>query len=110
LVIHSSDILVHCSLREGLARALPQGMLAGKPVISFDIDGAKEVVNENTGRLIPPEDVDALTEASRELIADKDLRQKLGENARRSVVKQFAPETMVDTIEGVYRQILPDYE
>jgi len=110
LAIHSSDILVHCSLREGLARALPQGMLAGKPAISFDIDGAKEVVNENTGRLIPPEDVDALTEASRELIADKELRQKLGENARRSVVKQFAPETMVDAIEDVYRQILPDYE
>ncbi len=110
MAIHASDILVHCSLREGLARALPQGMLAAKPVISFDIDGAKEVVNENTGRLIPPEDIDALTEASRELIADKDLRQKLGENARRSVVKQFAPDTMVDTIEDVYRQILPDYE
>ena len=110
LIIHSSDILVHCSLREGLARALPQGMLAGKPVISFDIDGAKEVVNENTGRLLPPEDVDALTEASRELIADKELRKELGENARRSVIKQFAPDTMVDTIEGVYGRILPDYE
>lgn len=109
MAVHSSDILVHCSLREGLARALPQAMLAAKPVISFDIDGAKEVVNENTGRLIPPEDVDALTKASKELIADKDLRKKLGENARRSVVKKFAPDTMVDTIEDVYKKILPDY-
>lgn len=109
MAIHASDILVHCSLREGLARALPQAMLAGKPVISFDIDGAKEVVNENTGRLIGPEDVDGLTAACGELIGDKELRCALGKTARESVVKKFAPETMVDTIEKVYRQLIPEY-
>jgi glycosyltransferase involved in cell wall biosynthesis len=102
LAIHSSDILVHCSLREGLARALPQGMLCCKPVISFDIDGAKEVVNENTGRLIEAEDVDGLTAACKELIEDAELRKQLGQNGCESVTKQFAPDTMVDTIEQVY--------
>jgi glycosyltransferase involved in cell wall biosynthesis len=63
LAIQSSDILVHCSLREGLARTLPQAMLCGKPAVSFDVDGAKEVVNENTGRLIEPKNVEQLTEA-----------------------------------------------
>jgi len=105
-VLHSSDILVHCSLREGLARVLPQAMLAGKPAISFDIDGAKEVVNKNTGRLIKPEDVDGLTDACDELIRDKALRERLGTNARQSVVEKFAPDTMVDTIEAVYRKLL----
>ena len=38
------DMLVHASLREGLARALPQALIAGKPVISYDVDGAREVV------------------------------------------------------------------
>jgi glycosyltransferase involved in cell wall biosynthesis len=101
LAIHSSDILVHCSLREGLARALPQGMLCSKPVISFDIDGAREVVNESTGRLIEAEDVDRLTAACKELIEDAGLRKQLGQNGCKSVTKQFAPETMVDTIEQV---------
>ena len=109
MVLHASDILVHCSLREGLARVLPQAMLAGKPAVSFDIDGAKEEVNENTGRLIEPGNVEQLTEACAELIADKDLRIRLGQNGRQSVVKQFAPETMVDTIEGVYKKLLPNY-
>ena len=109
MAIHASDILVHCSLREGLARALPQAMLAGKPVVSFDIDGAKEVVNENTGRLIVPEDVDALTEACDELICDKELRCTLGKTARESVKRKFAPETMVGTIEKVYRRLIPEY-
>ena len=106
LAIQSSDILVHCSLREGLARTLPQAMLCGRPAISFDVDGAKEVVNENTGRLIEPKNIEQLTKACAELIEDEDLRKKLGENGRNSVKEKFAPETMVDTIEAVYRKLL----
>jgi len=106
LAIQSSDILVHCSLREGLARTLPQAMLCGRPAVSFDVDGAREVVNENTGRLIEPKNVEQLTKACAELIKDEDLRVKLGENGRESVKKKFAPETMVDTIETVYKKLL----
>lgn len=105
LVIQSSDILVHCSLREGLARTLPQAMLSGKPAISFDIDGAREVVNENTGRLIEPKNVEQLTAACEELIQDKSLREKLGRQARESVKTRFSPDTMVDTIENLYRRL-----
>jgi len=105
LAIQSSDILVHCSLREGLARTLPQAMLCGKPAISFDVDGAREVVNEKTGRLIEPKNVEQLTRACAELIEDKQLRKKLGENGRESVKEKFAPETMVDKIEEVYNKL-----
>ena len=106
LAIQSSDILVHCSLREGLARTLPQVMLCGKPAISFDVDGAREVVNENTGRLIGPKNVEQLKKACAELIEDEKLRKKLGEQGRESVKKKFAPDTMVDTIEAVYNKLL----
>lgn len=106
LAIQSSDILVHCSLREGLARTLPQAMLCGRPAISFDVDGACEVVNDNTGRLVEPKDVNQLIDACAELIQDKALREKLGHTARESVKTKFAPDTMVDAIEEVYRKLL----
>jgi len=106
LAIQSSDILVHCSLREGLARALPQAMLCGKPAISFDVDGAREVVNERTGRLIEPKNVGQLVEACAELIENESLRRQLGENGREFVKEMFTPERMVDTIEAVYRKLL----
>jgi len=106
LVIQSSDMLVHCSLREGLARTLPQAMLCGRPAISFDVDGAREVVNENTGRLIEPKNVEQLINACAELIEDADLRKKLGGQGRESVKKKFAPDTMVDAIEAVYEKLL----
>jgi glycosyltransferase involved in cell wall biosynthesis len=105
-VIQSSDILVHCSLREGLARVLPQAFLCGKPAISFDIDGANEVVNPDTGRLIEPENVEQLLETCAELIADEDLRKKLGSNGREFVKEKFSPKTMVDTIEKIYNNRL----
>ncbi len=110
LAIQSSDILVHCSLREGLARAIPQAMLCGKPAVSFDVDGAREVVNENTGRLIEPKNVEQLTNACAELIENADLRKKLGENGRESVKEKFAPKTMVDIIESVYEKLTTNNE
>jgi glycosyltransferase involved in cell wall biosynthesis len=106
LAIQSSDVLVHCSLREGLARTLPQAMLCAKPAISFDVDGAREVVNQNTGRLIEPKNIGQLIDACAELIEDKSLRERLGRNGRESVREQFAPDRMVDTIEAVYRKLL----
>jgi len=105
LAIQSSDILVHCSLREGLARALPQAMLCGVPVVSFDVDGAREVVNKNTGRLIEAKNVEQLTAACAELAEDENLREQLGKTGREFVKDKFAPETMVDKIEETYKNL-----
>jgi glycosyltransferase involved in cell wall biosynthesis len=106
LAIQSSDVLVHCSLREGLARTLPQAMLCARPAISFDVDGAREVVNEKTGRLVEPKNVEQLISACAELIKVESLRKRLGEQGRESVKEKFAPDTMVDIIEEVYRKLL----
>jgi len=105
LAIHASDILVHCSLREGLARVLPQAMLCAKPVISFDIDGASEVVNSETGFLTEPKDINALTGACSKLISSPQLRASLGRAGREFVKEKFAPEKMTDTIEEVYKKL-----
>jgi glycosyltransferase involved in cell wall biosynthesis len=106
LAIQASDILVHCSLREGLARTLPQAMLCARPVVTFDLDGAPEVVNPQTGRLVQPQDIDGLSAACSQLISDKGLRETLGSAGRQQVREKFAPATMVDTIEDVYRRLV----
>lgn len=106
LAIQSSDILIHCSLREGLARTLGQAMLCAKPVVSFDIDGAREVINQETGRLIEPENIEQLTDACTELIRNKKLREKLGQAGRELAKEKFSPEKMVDTIENIYNKLV----
>jgi glycosyltransferase involved in cell wall biosynthesis len=104
--MHATDILVHCSLREGLARALPQAMLAGKPVISFDIGGAREVVDSRTGVLLPPRDVEGLRQAIEKLAASPALRDALGAAGRELCRTRFDHIRMVDQIEGLYRRLL----
>lgn len=109
-MISTMDILVHTSLREGLAKALPQAMACGKPVVSFDVDGAREVVKDDlTGYLVRPKDVAGLTSALSRLLADPDLRKRMGENGRRLVDPAFRKEVMIDRINALY-QTLQDEE
>jgi len=103
--MHATDILVHCSLREGLARTLPQAMLAGKPVISFDVDGAAEVVDADTGILLKPKDTMGLTLAIETLAGAPDLRERIGAAGRERAQGMFGHEKMVEEIEGVYVRI-----
>jgi len=105
-ILHASDALVHCSLREGLARALPQAMLAGLPVISFDVDGAREVVSPSTGILLAPRDVAGLAAAIRTLAGSADLRRRLGQAGRELCRTMFDHRRMVQQIEALYRHLL----
>lgn len=104
-VMQASDIVVHCSLREGLARAIPQAMLAARPVISFDIDGAAEVVDSATGILLPPRDTAGLHRAIETLAASPALRLSLGTAGRQRCRQRFDHRVMVEQIEAVYRRV-----
>ncbi len=104
-IMHASDIVVHCSLREGLARAIPQAMLAGRPVVSFDVDGAREMVDDQTGALVPAKDVDALVSAIEKLIRSPDRRYLLGASGKERCKCFFDANVMVDEIEKVYDHV-----
>lgn len=106
-LIGAMDMLMHVSLREGLARALPQALLAGKPVISYDIDGAKEVVIEGqTGILLPPKSTQPLGDAILKLANDADLRTRLGLQGRLLCQERFGHQPMTKQIRRLYQQIL----
>ncbi len=108
--IQSSDILVHCSLREAFGRILPQAMLCAKPAIAFDVDAVSEIISSDTGRLVEPKNITHLTAACAELIADAELRKTLGNNAKQTALKNFSTEKMVDIIESVYSKLLEESE
>lgn len=106
-LVHAMDIVVHTSVWEGLARVLPQGLIAGKPLVSYDIDGAREVVIPNeTGFLLPPKSIDALSAALCKLANDSDLRRRLGEAGRARFTEQFRHQTMTRLIREVYANVL----
>lgn len=106
-LIHAMDVVVHTSVWEGLARVLPQGLIAGKPVVSYDIDGAKEVVIPGeTGILVPSQSIGELAEALCTLAGDAALRAKLGAAGKEKFTDQFRHQTMTRLIREVYADVL----
>ncbi|MCG8653031.1 MAG: glycosyltransferase family 4 protein [Pirellulales bacterium] len=106
-LIGAMDALVHTSYREGLARALSQSLIAGRPVISYDVDGAREVtLSGETGFLVPAGDCGALAKAIAELAANADLRQRMGRAGQQRFTEQFRHQTMTRKIREVYQRVL----
>ena len=106
-LIHACDIVVHTSQWEGLARVLPQALIAAKPVVAYDVGGAAEVVIPGkTGYLLPRDSVREVAEALVALAADPALRRRMGEAGRARCTNQFRHEFMTQRIRAVYADVL----
>jgi glycosyltransferase involved in cell wall biosynthesis len=106
-MLAAMDIVVHASLREGLARVLPQALIAGKPVVSYDVDGAREVViPDATGFLLAPRSVGQMADALVRLAQDPALRDRLGQEGRHRFADRFRHQRMSEQLRALYQQIL----
>ena len=100
------DALVHLSSREGLPRALPQALVAGKPVVAYDCDGACEVcLDGQTGFLVQPRDLTTLKNRLLQFASNAELPEKLGRSGQDFVRENFAVEKMVDSIYNLYLKL-----
>lgn len=109
-LLAAADLVVHTSLREGLARVLPQALLVGRPVISYDIDGAHEVVRDGeTGFLIAPGDVTTLAQRIVQLASSGELRDRLATTGRELCRERFDHRLMTRQVRQLYERLLaPD--
>ena len=105
-LLGAGDAVIHPSLREGLARVIPQALLVGRPVISYDIDGAREVVLPETGILLKPRDLEGLRESILTLAADPGKRAAMGNEGRARFAEQFRHETMTRELRSLYERLL----
>ena len=106
-LIGAMDVLVHTSYREGLARALPQALIAGRPVISFDVDGAREVtISGETGFLVPPGNTVELARAISKLAGDPQWRNQMGRAGQTRFTDRFRHQTMTAEIRMLYQRLL----
>lgn len=101
------DIYVSASRAEAFGLATVEAMICGAPVVATATDGSREIVEDGrTGRLVPVGNVEALSGALVELLADEGERERLGANALHSVTERFSLKRMVDETERIYRSAL----
>lgn len=88
--LRAADVFVLPSLREGLSNALLEAMATGLPCVVSDVPGNSEVVTDGvSGRLFPPKNETALSKTISSLLDDFNERDRLGNEARRSVETRF---------------------
>ncbi|HJP23321.1 MAG TPA: glycosyltransferase family 4 protein [Alphaproteobacteria bacterium] len=103
-----AEIVCLPSYREGLPRVLIEAAAAGKPIVTSDVPGCREVVTEgDNGFLAPARDGAAVAEALERLLADAKLRQRLGERSRERAVAEFSVEEFIAASLTTYRAVLP---
>ena len=101
-----ADLFVLSSLWEARPYVLVEAMQYGCPVVSTDVGGVAEAVEDGvTGLLTPAKDARALADAMTALLDDGERRMSMGQAAQRSMVGRFTLDEMVDQTIAVYRQV-----
>lgn len=105
-VIAAFDVGVLTSLWEGLPRVLVQYSLLEKPVVAFDVEGAREVVADGvTGWVVSARDVDGLVDRLRGLVGNSELRREFGRRGRERVEGRWDARLMIQKISAVYEAV-----
>ena len=108
-VLGTFDLFVSPARAEPFGLSIVEAMAAGVPVLATMSEGACEIIEpDQTGRLVPLRDVDALAGAIDELLSDPQECERLSANAQHAACERFSLARMVDETEDVYRQVLED--
>ena len=102
-----ADLFVLPSRSEGFSNALIEGMASGIPVIATDVGGNSEAVQEGlNGLIVPPEDAPALARAILRLLADPNLVERMGIEARRAAEARFSVASMMQKTTAEYARLM----
>lgn len=105
----ATDVFVLTSRNEGTPVALIEAMAAGVSCVSTDVGGVRDVIVDSTcGVVVPPDDVQAITDAVSLLAKSPMMREQMGRQATLVVRERFGSERLVADIDALYGRLLGD--
>lgn len=106
-VLAQSHLVCLPSYREGLPKVLIEAASCGRPIVTTDTNGCREIVRDGeNGLLVPVHSTVELAEAMQRLIENKELREIMGSRGRKIVLSEFAIEKVVTETMTVYGDML----
>jgi len=101
-----SDIACLPSYREGLPKSLIEAMAIGRPIVTTDVPGCRECVDDKVnGFLVPVHDGKALAKALETLMLDPELRIEMGKASRQKVISEMSLQQVIAETFQFYEQI-----
>jgi N,N'-diacetylbacillosaminyl-diphospho-undecaprenol alpha-1,3-N-acetylgalactosaminyltransferase len=102
-ILSITDIYTLPSYREGTPRTVLEAMAMGKPIVTTDAPGCRQVVeNGVNGFLVPVKDAAAFQAAVERLISDRLLRERMGLASRKKVIAEFSNDVVIDQVVKLY--------
>ena len=106
--LNRADVICMPSYREGAPRGLIEAAACGLPIVTADVPGCREAVRHGeNGLLVPARDAPATAAAIRALLADRELRRRMGDASRALAVELYSVERFVADTLAAYRAVLP---
>ena len=103
----ASDIAVLPSYREGLPKSLAEAAACGLPIVTTDVPGCRQVVEDGVnGILVPPREAGPLADAIERLVRDAELRRTMGAASRRRAEREFGLDRIVVDTFDVYQSVM----
>ena len=94
------------SYREGLSKALLEAMACGKPCVTSDVPGCRDVVRHgDNGLLVPAQNAGALAKAIKQLLDDPEARLRMGARGRERAVAEFSQDRVISATLKVYGEL-----
>lgn len=93
--------------REGIPKVLIEAASCGRPIVTTDVPGCREIVaDRENGMLVPTKDGEALAGQIRSLLENQELRREMGREGRRRVEQHFTAQRVADQVVGAYDHLL----
>jgi glycosyltransferase involved in cell wall biosynthesis len=103
-LVPAFDVFVNSSVHEGISLTILEAMAASLPTVAARVGGNPEVIDAQTGILVPVRSAGALGAALAVLASNPDRRDAMGAAARTRVETAFSIQRMVTTYAAAYRQ------
>ena len=106
-ILYFADIVVLPTYyREGIPRILLEAASMRKPIVTTDIPGCREIVeNGVNGFIVPPKDSIALAKAIEKLILNEKLRKQMGKMSRKKVLEEFSLNIVFEQTLNAYKKL-----
>ena len=105
------DIVALTSLNEGTPVTLIEAQAANKPVVSTDVGGVRDILQEGvTGLLSSSDDLEGFSENLIKLIENKDLRNSMGAVGYKNVSSKFSYKRLVSDVESLYNRLSNEHK